>query len=311
MENCKPVDVPLMTGTKLSKELCPNTTEEKQRMKSIPYSSALDCFMYAMLFTRPDLIHAIGILSRYQKNPREEQWKQIKNVLRYVKEHWIIHCVLTVIIFSCRVILMLIDKGIWMTGNLRLVTYLLWQECSRKQSSVAFSSMEAEYIAASEAAKEGVWLSKFLASLKVVESASLPVTIFCYNMAAIKVSKNPKFYSKSKHIEGMYHYIRDVINRLKAIRLIYLPIADMVMDPLTKPIGQESFSKHMECLKDVGVNVERSSFGRRHAAGAAAPAGAQGDGAAAACSRALRERQGMPAAAARPWEGGRRDRRER
>ena len=65
--------------------------------------------------------------------------------------------------------------------------------------------METEYIATSETAKEGVWLREFLASLKVVESASQPVTIFCDNKAAIKVSKDPKFYRKSKHIEGMYH----------------------------------------------------------------------------------------------------------
>jgi hypothetical protein len=56
--------------------------------------------------------------------------------------------------------------------------------------------MEAEYIVASEAAKEGVWLREFLASLKVVESASQPVTILCDNMAAIKVSKDPNFIVK-------------------------------------------------------------------------------------------------------------------
>ena len=105
--------------------------------------------------------------------------------------------------------------------------------------------MEAEYIAASEAVKEGVWLKEFLASLKVIDSASNPVTIYCDNQAAIKVSKDPKFHSKSKHIEGRYHYIRDVINRLKTIRLEYLPSVDMTADPLTKPLSQEVFCKHV------------------------------------------------------------------
>jgi len=85
MEHCKPVNVPLVKGTRLSEELCPCTPEEKERMKGIHYSSALGCLMYAMLFIQPDLSHAIGILSRYQKNPGEEHWKQIKHVLRYVK----------------------------------------------------------------------------------------------------------------------------------------------------------------------------------------------------------------------------------
>jgi len=67
MENCKPANVPIIKGTKLSEELCPTTLEEKRRMNGIPYASALGCLMYAMLFTRPDLSHAIGLLSRYQK----------------------------------------------------------------------------------------------------------------------------------------------------------------------------------------------------------------------------------------------------
>ena len=211
--------------------------------------------MYAMLFTRPDLSHAIGILSRYQKNPGEEHWKQINHVLRYVKGT--------------------LEYSLCFNGhNLQLQGYTDadWQGdlddrkstssyiftlaggaiswCSRKQNSVALSSMEVKYIAASEAAKEGVWLKEFLASLKVVESASQPITIFCDNMAAIKVSKDPKFHSKSKHIEGRYHYIRDVINRLKTIRLVYLSSTSMVADPLTKPLSQELFSKH---VRDMGL----------------------------------------------------------
>uniref|UniRef100_A0A8R7U2N5 Retrovirus-related Pol polyprotein from transposon TNT 1-94 n=1 Tax=Triticum urartu TaxID=4572 RepID=A0A8R7U2N5_TRIUA len=115
----------------------------------------------------------------------------------------------------------------------------------KKQDSVALSSMEAEYIAASEAVKEGVWLKEFLASLVVVESTSYPVTIFYDNQAAIKVSKDPKFHSKTKHIEGRYHYICDVVNRLRTVRLDYLPSVDMVADPLTKPLSQEVFCKHV------------------------------------------------------------------
>ena len=112
--------------------------------------------------------------------------------------------------------------------------------------------MEDEYIAASEAVKEGVWLKEFLASLGVVKSAANPVTIFCDNQAAIKVSKDPKFRSKSKHIEGRYHYIRDVINRLKTVRIEFLPSVDMVADPLTKPLSQETFCKH---VYDMGLRV--------------------------------------------------------
>jgi hypothetical protein len=149
MENCKSVNVPLVKGTKLSEEMCVNTPEEKQIMKGIPYASALGYLMYAILFTGPDLSHAIGILSRYQKNPGEEHWKHIKHVLRYVRGT--------------------LDYSLCFNGhNLQLQGYTdaNWQGdldgrrftsgyiftlaggaiswCSKKQSSVALSSMEAE-----------------------------------------------------------------------------------------------------------------------------------------------------------------------
>ena len=73
---------------------------------------------------------------------------------------------------------------------------------------------------------------------------------FLDNMAAIKVSKDPKFHSKSKHIVGRCHYIRGVINRLKSVRLVYLPSTSMVAEPLTKPLSQELFSKH---VRDMGL----------------------------------------------------------
>jgi hypothetical protein len=119
---------------------------------------------------------------------------------------------------------------------------------SKKQDSVALSSMEAEYIAASEAVKEAVWLKDFLSTLKIVDCVKRPTTVYCDNQAALKVSRDPKFHSKSKHIEGRYHYIRDVINRLKLVCLEYLPSTDMVADPLTKPLSQELFSKHVAAM---------------------------------------------------------------
>jgi glycerol-3-phosphate cytidylyltransferase-like family protein len=117
---------------------------------------------------------------------------------------------------------------------------------SKKQESVALSSMEAEYIAACEAVKEAVWLKEFLTTLKIVKSVESPITVFCDNQAAIKVAKDPRFHNKSKHIEARYHYIRDVVNRLKSVKLQFLPSVDMLADPLTKVVGQELFAKHVK-----------------------------------------------------------------
>lgn len=88
MENCKPVSVPLLKGTKLNEKQCSKTHEEKERMNGITYASTLGSFMYDMLFILPDLNYAIGLLTRYQKKPDEEHWNHIKRVLRYVKNNY-------------------------------------------------------------------------------------------------------------------------------------------------------------------------------------------------------------------------------
>lgn len=117
---------------------------------------------------------------------------------------------------------------------------------------MAQSSIEAEYIDANEAVKDGVWLRNFLVSLEIVQNASDPVTAYCDNQVAIKLSKDPKFHSRARHIEGKYHYIRDVINRLKTVRLAFLPGTDMLADSLTKPLSQELFCKH---VRNMGLRI--------------------------------------------------------
>ena len=70
-----------------------------------------------------------------------------------------------------------------------------------KQSSIADSTMEVEYIAASEAAKEAVWLKNFLIDLGVVPSAQSAITLYCDNSIAVANSKEPRSHKRGKHIE--------------------------------------------------------------------------------------------------------------
>ena len=67
--------------------------------------------------------------------------------------------------------------------------------------------MEVEYVAACEAAKEAVWLKKFLSDLSVVRMEQVPITLFCYNSGAVAQSKDSRNHKKGKHIERKYHII--------------------------------------------------------------------------------------------------------
>ena len=85
MNNVKPVSVPFASHFKLSSSLCPNSDEEKDYMSQIPYANVVGCLMYAMVCTRPDISHAVGVVSRYMENPGKEHWSAVKWVLRYLR----------------------------------------------------------------------------------------------------------------------------------------------------------------------------------------------------------------------------------
>ena len=85
MQDSKPVKVPIPVGVRLSAEQCPKTQEEEEDMSRVPYASAVGSLMYAMVCTRPNIAHAVGVLSRFMSKPGKEHWKAVKWVLRYLR----------------------------------------------------------------------------------------------------------------------------------------------------------------------------------------------------------------------------------
>ena len=90
---------------------------------------------------------------------------------------------------------------------------------SRKQSCVALSIAKAEYVAACSTSCEAVWLRKLLSDLFDLQSDA--TCIHCDKQSCVKLSENPVFHDKSKHIEIKYHYIRDMVQR-GAVNLQYV-----------------------------------------------------------------------------------------
>ena len=81
MQQSNPVSTPLAAHFKLSAALSPKSKEEKEYMSHVPYSSAVGSIMYAMVCTRPDISHAISVVSRYMANPSKEHWQAVKWIL--------------------------------------------------------------------------------------------------------------------------------------------------------------------------------------------------------------------------------------
>jgi len=174
MTNSKRGFLPMVHGVNLSKTQSPKSPEEIERMSRIPYASAVGSIMYAMMCTRPDVAYALSMTSRYQSNPGESHWIAVKNILKYLRrtKDWVLVyggnnelCAkgYTDASFQTDRDDSKSQSGFVFTLNGAAVS---WK--SSKQSVTADSTTESEYIAASEAAKEAIWMRQFLQGLTVV-----------------------------------------------------------------------------------------------------------------------------------------------
>uniref|UniRef100_A0ACD5WTY3 Uncharacterized protein n=1 Tax=Avena sativa TaxID=4498 RepID=A0ACD5WTY3_AVESA len=238
MADCNSAATPMEPRLKLSK------ASKQEPTDATLYRSLVGGLRY-LCHTRPDICFAVGYISRFMESPTAEHLAAVKHLLRYIAGTRS---------FGCRYT---------STGNLRLdgfsdadlagdvddrksttgVLYMLggcpitWQ--SSKQKVVALSSCEAEYIAATTAACQGVWLSRLLSEL-VEEKEGKPATIFVDNKSAIQLSKNPVFHDRSKHIEVRFHFIRESIEQGK-VEIDYISTDDQLADILTKSLGRVRF----------------------------------------------------------------------
>ncbi|RLK64327.1 transposon Pol polyprotein, partial [Klebsiella pneumoniae] len=174
MEQSKKGFLPVLQGTRLSKTQCPATDEDREHMRSVPYASAIGSIMYAMLCTRPDVSLAISMAGRFQSNPGVDHWTAVKNILKYLKRTKEMFLVyggdeeLAVKGYVDASFDTDPDDSKSQTGYVFILNGGAVSWCSSKQSVVADSTCEAEYMAASEAAKEGVWMKQFMTDLGVV-----------------------------------------------------------------------------------------------------------------------------------------------
>ncbi|WJZ98697.1 hypothetical protein VitviT2T_017207 [Vitis vinifera] len=248
MENSKRGYLPIGTGVTLSREDCPKTPEERERMNRVPYASAVGAIMYTMTCTRPDVAYALSVASRYQANPGEEHWKVVKTILKYLrrtKDQFLIYGESELKLKGYTDASFASDKddsksisGYVFTLNGGAVS---WK--SSKQATVANSTTEAEYIAASEAAKEAVWMKKFISELGVVPSIEEPIPLLCDNNGAIAQAKEPRSHQKSKHVLRRYHLIREIIER-GDVKIEKIDGKENAADPFTKALGITQFDKH-------------------------------------------------------------------
>ena len=242
MNNSKVVSTPLATHFKLSEKHCPSSDQEKEDMKKVPYASAVGSLMYAMVCTRPDISHAVSVVSRFLSNPGREHWNAVKWILRYLHGTSSLS-----LCFGTGEPILSAYTDSDMAGDIDtrkstsgyLITFaggaVSWQ--SRLQKCVALSTTEAELIAVVEACKELLWMKRFLKELSFVQERYV---IYCDSQSAIQLGKNSTFHSKSKHIDVRYHWIRDVLDT-KLLELQKVHTDENGSDMMTKSLPRGKF----------------------------------------------------------------------
>ena len=253
MDQSKKGFLPVLQGVQLSTAQCPTTAEDREKMSVIPYASAIGSIMYAMLCTRPDVNLAVSLVGRYQSNPGMEHWTAVKNILKYLKrtkDMFLVYGGDEELVVKGYVDASFdtdLDDSKSQTGYVYILNGGAVSWCSCKQSVVAGSTCEAEYMAASEAAQEAVWMKEFITDLGVIPNASGPMTLFCDNTGAIALAKEPRFHRKTRHIKRRFNSIRESVQN-GDIDICKVHTDLNVADPLTKPLPRAKHDQHQNSM---------------------------------------------------------------
>lgn len=236
MDECKSLKTPMENGLKLD--------SKGEVVKDKPVRQLIGCLMYAALGTRPDINAALNYCSRFQSKPTEALWSALKRILRYVSGTLNLE-----LFFDKNIGIELIGyaDADWAgdesdrkstSGHIFKVfgSTVCWS--TRKQSTVAVSSTEAEYVALAEAAKESIWLSNLLDDLGIAKTITV---IYEDNQSCIKLTEKWE-HKRLKHVDVKFNFVKDLVKD-NVIEIKYITTKEQIADILTKTITGQQFIK--------------------------------------------------------------------
>jgi hypothetical protein len=255
MEQCKPAATPMQ-----AKLLCKAPEDYKAQPSLIQsYQELEGSLMHLMVKTRPDICFAVSRLGQFASNPTQEHYTALKRVVRYVagtKDRGIRFNPIdpsapapSISAWTDASWAEDLDDSKSTSGFIVLFNNapIMWQ--SHKQTCVARSSTEAEYLGQSNAAQTISWLRAFLIELDIEGINTLDPTILnADNQGAIKLANSAKFQKRSKHIAVHYHYTRDLVSKGQ-IELVFKPTDEMIADGLTKALGPQKWARFIDLLE--------------------------------------------------------------
>ncbi|KAL0415349.1 UNVERIFIED_CONTAM: Retrovirus-related Pol polyprotein from transposon RE1 [Sesamum latifolium] len=239
----KPVDTPMDSNPNFWKD-DGNYLEDKTK-----YRRLVGKLIY-LTVTRPDISFAVGLVSQFMDKPRSVHWEAALRILKYIKASpgkgllFKRHGHVKIEAYSDADYAGSKDDRKSTSGYCTYVGGNLVTWRSKKQTTVARSSAEAEYRAMAHTTSEVLWLKNLLTELGFMYDD--PIPMHCDNQAAIHIASNPIFHERTKHIEVDCHFVREAIMSQK-ICTPFTPSSEQRADIFTKALGAKQF--HILCNK--------------------------------------------------------------
>lgn len=240
MGGCNPTKFPMDPKECVSKD------EQGKAIDTTMFKSLVGGLRY-LVNTRPDIAYPVGVISRYMERPTMVHLNAAKRIMRYIKGTIHFGLVYTrcsgnnfITGFSDSDMGGSFDDRRSTGGMAYYLNESLISWVSQKQRCVALSTCEAEFMAATAAACQGIWLRNVLNQITAGDVG--PVTLYIDNKSAIDLAKNPVFHGRSKHIDVRYHFIRECVERGDII-VKYVSSNKQRADCLTKALTTVKFEQ--------------------------------------------------------------------
>ena len=208
----------------------------------LEYASVIGSLMYAMHCTRPDIAFAVSKLSRYTSHPGTAHWKAINRIFGYLKRT--INLSLTYYEFPA--VLEGYSDASWITSANDNKSTSGWiftiaggaiSWASKKQTCIAHSTMESEFIALAAAGKEAEWIRNLLLEIELWPQPMPSISLYCDSEATLSRAYNKVYNGKSRHISLRHEYVKQLITD-GVINIIYVKSSNNLADPLTKALSR-------------------------------------------------------------------------
>ena len=236
LEDCKVMNTPMHPTCNLSKE------DEGAKVDQKLYRGMIGSLLY-LTASRPDILFSVCLCARFQSDPRESHMTAVKRIFRYLKGTTNLG-----LLYRKSLDYKLIGfcdadyagdriERKSTSGNCQFLGDNLISWASKRQTTIAMSTAEAEYISAASCCTQLLWMKHQLEDYQITANS---IPIYCDNTAAICLSKNPILHSRAKHIEIKHHFIRDYVQK-GILDIQFIDTENQWADIFTKPLTVERF----------------------------------------------------------------------